>query len=319
MVVVKFYYGADATDHEKYWGTQFPQVLFQVRGLKVYDPRDASQSLSDATTWKWSNTPSLCQAHYMTFSKGMSRPWSTIDLATLKTAADNDDRRIALASGTLEKRYSLDGIVNPNEPSGNVIQNMLTANLGKIIWSNGVYKFLSGVARTPVWTLNDDSARGDMQVRVHRDRAGLLNVVRIIFVSLDREYQTVNGPVLSNATYITADGESHEGTITLPFTNSQTTAQRIARITMEHARKGKQISRREDINALRLESADIVNIEVPHLPVLGGVFELSKINLDHENFEIEIECEEYNTAMFDWLVAYEQPFIIAPVDLAGVN
>lgn len=319
-VVMKCYYGSSADDHNKYWGANAaPKIEFLVRGMKAFDPRDATQNQTDSTTWKWSNSASLCMAHFMTYSRGMNRAWANIDQTYLIASANNDDQGISLANGTVENRYTINGVVNPNDPPGSTLQNMLTANLGDLIWSDGIYRFFSGVPKTAVWTLNDDSARGDMEVRNTRDRASLINTVRTVFASLDREYQTVNGPILNNAGYQTIDGEAHEVTITLPFTSSQTMAQRIAKATMEKSRRGKTITRRESLDALRLECADIINIDVAQLSALGGVFKLNKLNLDHETFEFEITAEEYSTAIYDWTVADEQPFTLAPVTLAGVN
>ncbi len=318
-VVMKCLYGANADDHNKFWGYQFPQFLFQVRGLKVFDPNDATQSVSAPATWKWSDTASLCIAHYMTFARGMGRSWSQLDMASLKQAALDDKWGVAKADGTFEKRYAINGVVDLNTEPATILQSMLTANLGDVIWSNGLYRFSSGVAKTPVWTFTDASARGAMEVRGSRDRASLVNLVRTVFVSPDREYQTVNGPILSNGTYQAADGESHELTITLPFTTSQTCAQRIAKAIMERSRHGKTITRHESIEALKFDAADVVNIQCDTMPVLGGIYKLNVLTLNHETMEFNIEAEEYYAAMYDWTTAEEQPFTIAPAVLAGTN
>ena len=318
-IVLKCYYGSNADDHEKYWGSGAPQFLFQVRGMKVFDPLDAAQSVSDPTSWRWSDNASLCIAHYLTYAKGCGRPWSAIDLDALRVAAAADNESVTLASGEVQARYTINGVVDLSTDPFETVQNMLTANLGRLIWREGVYSILSGVPRDPVWTLGDDSARGDARVRMHRDRAGLINVVRTVFVARDREYQTANGPVLRNATYIAADGEEHEMTLTLPFTDSHTMAQRIGKAVMERSRLGKQVTRSESIDAIRLSAADIVNIEFGFLSVLGGTFEVNACKLNHETFEIEIEAEEYDDSIYDWSTADEQAFVIAPVELAGVN
>lgn len=318
-IVLKCLYGDSADDHEKFWGAGAPQFLFLVNGMKVYDPRDAAQSSADASTWSWSDNPSLCLAHYLTYDKGCRRSWDAINMAALRTAADNDDQSITLASGGYEPRYSLNGVVDLSVDPSETVLNMLTANLGRLVWSEGVYSIHSGVPRDAVWTFNDNSGRGDMVVRTHRDRRGLVNKVRTVFASADREYQTVNGPVLTDADYVDEDGEIHEITITLPFTASHTTAQRIAKATMERSRLGKVTTRRESIDALRCNAADVVNIEVGFLPVLGGTFELNSIKFNHERFEFEIEAEEYSGAIYDWSVDDEQAFTIEPVELAGVN
>lgn len=318
-VVLKCYYGSSADDHEKYWGSGAPQFLFKVRGMKVFDPLDASQSTSDPTTWQWSNNASLCLAHYLTYEKGCNRSWSAIDIDALRVAAAADNESVTLASGGVEARYTINGVVDLSTDPFETVQNMLTANLGRLIWRDGLYAIRSGVPRDAVWTLNDDSARGDAKVRMHRDRAGLINVVRTVFVAKDREYQTANGPVLRNSSYVTADGEEHEMTLTLPFTDSHTMAQRIGKAVMERSRFGKQVTRSESLDALRLSAGDVVNIEFGFLSSLGGTFEINSCKLNHETFEIEIEAEEYSDSIYDWSTADEQAFVIAPVELAGVN
>jgi len=318
-VVMKCYYGSSADDHNKWWGSSFPTFLFLVRGMKALDPRDPTQSVSDPTTWKWTNNASICIAHFLTYARGMNRAWSVVDIDSLKAAANHDDEGISLASGGVERRYSINGVINPNSAPGDILQTMLTANVGDLIWSNGVYKIYSGVAKDPVWTLNDDSARGDMEVRVTRDRASLINLVRTTFYASDREYQSSNGPVIQNAAYAAADGEAHETTLDLPFTSTATMAQRIAKITLERSRYGKQITRRENIQALRLDAADIVNIEVAHLSALGGIFKANSLAFDPDTFEVEIIAEEFNPAIYAWSVADEQPFTLAPATLAGTN
>lgn len=318
-IVLKCYYGSSADDHEKYWGSGAPQFLFLVRGMKVFDPRQPVQSASDASTWQWSENASLCLAHYLTFYKGAARSWDAIDLAALATAANHDDESITLASGGVEKRYTINGVIDLATDPSEIVLNMLSANLGRLVWRNGVYSIYSGVPRDPVWTFNDETARGDMAVRMHRDRKGLVNVVRTVFAAADREYQTVNGPVLRNASYIADDGEIYEITITLPLTAYHTTAQRIAKATMERSRLGRLITRRESIEAMRCSASDVVNIETGFLPVMGGIFELNSLKLDHENFEVEIEAEEYAASVYDWAVSDEQEFSIAPAELAGVN
>lgn len=318
--VLKMYYGANATDHEKFWGNGSPKPYFLVKGMKVYDPRRASHSISDAATWQWSDNASLCLAHYLTFSKGANRAWAQIGIASLSEAAGHDDEQIQLLSGGFENRYTINGVIDTQTEPAQALLDMLTANLGHLIWRGGEYTILSGVGRDAVWTLNDDSARGSMDARYTRPARELVNTVRTVFTSPEREYQTANGPVLRNAAYLAADGEEHAITITLPFTSTHTRAQRIAKATMERARIGKLITRRESIEAIRLSAGDIVNIESAFLASLGMTGELNALRLSPDTLEVEIEAEQYSRSIYDWTAAVdEQAFTMAPVELAGVN
>lgn len=309
-----------AKQHEQYWGSGSPKPYFLVKGMKVYNPRRASHSASDPTTWEWSDNASLCLAHYLTYAKGCNRSWGQIDIDALAAAADDDDEQMFLLDGTYESRYSINGVVDTASEPAQVVLDMLTANLGRLIWRDGVYGLYSGVRRDPVWTLTDDSARGPMDVRYSRPRRELVNLVRTVFTSPEREYQTANGPVLRNDAYVTADGEEHEITITLPYTATHTRAQRIAKATLERARLGKLVTRRESIEALRLSAADVINLQSNFLPSLTMVAEINALKLAADTLEIEIEAEEFSNGIYDWSAADdEQAFTIQPTALEGVS
>lgn len=309
-----------ADDHNRVWTNGTPQPKFLVRGAKVYDPRDPTQSASNSATWKFTDNASLCLAYYLTSTKGCRVEWADIDMDALKTAAAADDQIITLKDGTTERRYTVNGVISMDAEPVMVVQNLLTANLGRLVWRQGAYAILSGVPRSAVWTINDDTARGGMEVRYDRPRRELINTIRTRFIAPDREYQLCDGPILTNSTYLTADGEEHAITIDLPFTSSHTRAQRIAKATLERSRLGRVVSRRESIDAVRLSASDIVNIESGFLGQINGTYEINKVTLQHDTLECEIEAEEYSSSVFDWNAATdEQAFTIAPATLAGVN
>lgn len=318
--VVKFWYGSNADNHEKFWGNQTPEPKFLVRGAKVLDPNDPTQSSADPSTWKWSDTAALCQAFWLTHAKGGKRPWSKIDIEGLKAAAKADATLVPCKGGAMEKRYTVNGVVTLDQEPIDVVQSLLTANLGRLVWRNGKYTILSGVPRTAVWTLNDDSARGALEARYDRPRRELINTMRTRFTAPDREYQVSDGPVLVNSAYLADDGEEHDATIELPFTASHPRAQRIANITLERSRRGRLINRSESIEAIRLSAADVVNFESAFLTMLSGPYELNKAMLSHEALEVEVELEQYDPAIYDWdPETQEQDFSIEPAELAGVN
>lgn len=311
---------ARVDDHNRVWTNATPQPRFLVRGAKVYDPRDPTQILSNTTTWKFSDNASLCLAYYLTSEQGCQVSWSEIDIDALETAADADDQIVTNKDGTTERRYTVNGIVTLDTEPLTVVQNLLTANLGRMAWRQGKYTIISGVPRSAVWTLTDDTARGGMEVRYSRPRRELINTIRTRFIAPDREYQLCDGPVLVNSTYLTADGEEHAVTIDLPYTTSHTRAQRIAKATLERSRLGRVVTRRESIDAVRLSAADVINVSSGFLGQIDGTYELNKITLQHDTLECEIEAEEYSASVYDWNPATdEQSFTIAPATLAGVN
>jgi hypothetical protein len=79
------HYGFDA---EGIWGG-VPQLTVQVRGKKVFDPRDNTQTFGTVSTYKHSDNPALCFLDYITnneYGKGLTE--SQINMSTFSSAAN---------------------------------------------------------------------------------------------------------------------------------------------------------------------------------------------------------------------------------------
>lgn len=82
----------------------FPNFTADVSGLKVYDPRDVSQSESDKSTWKFSTNPSLIFANFETstlYGRGNPVDWDSI----AANADENDDAAIGEKRNTLNVSF----------------------------------------------------------------------------------------------------------------------------------------------------------------------------------------------------------------------
>lgn len=80
-----------------------PAFVAQLRGRKVYDPRDPDQQIDDPATWVWSDNPALCWADFERsplYGRGL-----TVDDTELAACADAADEEVQPGSG--EKRRTL--------------------------------------------------------------------------------------------------------------------------------------------------------------------------------------------------------------------
>ena len=81
-------------DKEGIWGG-VPQLTVQVRGKKVFDPRDSGQTFGDVSTYKYSDNPALCFLNYITdneVGKGLTQ--SQINMSTFTAAANVCDTEV---------------------------------------------------------------------------------------------------------------------------------------------------------------------------------------------------------------------------------
>ncbi len=322
-IVLKFYQPigiADALNVELYGQSRQPTPLLLIKGSKVFDPRDTTQLLADKATWKWSKTPSLCAAHFQTLPAvdgGGGTSWAQIDLGELIEAANADESPVGLKAGGSQKRYTCNGVVALDGTAPDtVVQSLLTANMGQRITSGNIYKFRSGVPREMVWTIDENSCRGDFSFRNGVPRRDKINAVSASFASTEREYQVQETTAIRNLSYISIDDIDLPGAVDLPFTNNAPTAQRIAKILMEKSRVPKTVSRKEDLCAMFFDAGDVINLESEIFPMATGLYEIQEVGQTDNALEYEVTLTGYDPRIYDWNPAVdERDFTLSPAVL----
>ena len=81
-------------DKEGIW-SGVPQLTVQVRGKKVFDPRDSGQTFGTVSTYEYSDNPALCFLDYITnneYGKGLTE--SQINMTTFSSAANVCDTEV---------------------------------------------------------------------------------------------------------------------------------------------------------------------------------------------------------------------------------
>ena len=105
-------------DKEGMWGG-VPQLTVQVRGKKVFDPRDTNQTFGTVSTYKYSDNPALTFLDYITnneYGKGLTQ--SQINMSTFGSAANVCDTEV-------DQPY-FNGSSQPLTWSGNAGDNFIT-------------------------------------------------------------------------------------------------------------------------------------------------------------------------------------------------
>ena len=78
-------------DKEGIW-SGVPQLTVQVKGKKVFDPRDGNQTFGTVSTYEWSDNPALCFLDYITNTEyGKGLPIAKINTSTFSSAANTAD------------------------------------------------------------------------------------------------------------------------------------------------------------------------------------------------------------------------------------
>lgn len=176
-----------------------PTATFDVKGRKVYDPR--------TTLTAWSDNPALCLRDFVTNTDfGLGAPASEIDDALVIAAANVCDELVALAAGGTEKRYTCNGSFQMSEEPGHIIESMLSAMAGDMVYIGGKWKMYAGAYRPPtVAALTDDDFRNNIQTSTKVSRRDLFNSIKGTFVSPSNKWQPSDFPAVARAKFIAED------------------------------------------------------------------------------------------------------------------
>lgn len=336
--VMRYNFGADQDAYTTLWGQkQRPNPIFLVEGIAVpdprrsgcileYDPSDADAVAEAEATWRWSNNAALCQAHYLIQRYGGKIDPRRMDWDKVAEAANWDDGLIGTKAGGFIKRGMIDGLITLNQKPSDVMSSMLSANRGFILESAGRVWVSSSKPRVPVATIHDAILSGGIEYQAAKPKRDLINRLKVRFVAPDREYQTVDGPILARVDYQTADGELLDSVLDLPFTLDTGDAVRpqvLQKAFLETSRLGRRITCVCDVILLAKSADDLVgnavNFSSDLFPLFNGIYFVEKWGFADNFGSIQLSLVEYDKSIETDFVAADdqQDFTLPPLDIAA--
>lgn len=297
-----------------------PDILFELRGKPVYDPRTAQTAWTDSYGKHIGQNAALVIADFMTDSRiGMGIPSDQIDWDSVGDAADICEESVTLADSTTERRYTINGTFDAAQSKRSILEQMVTAMAGGISYSNGKYKLRAGKYTAPVLTLTDDDWVAPLQLQTKTPRQESFNAVRGTYLASDKNYEEREFPVVKNEMYRAEDGEQVIEDIQLPFTVSASTAQRLAKIFLESNRQGITLGGIASLRALQLEVGDTVAVTRARLGWSSKTFMVQEIELVSEQDErnapyigVRLLLSEFASGIFEWANGEETTTDLAP-------
>lgn len=294
--VVRLNYGADANEHNDLWGGSIAPT-YAVKGLKVYDPRDPAQSLSDRSTWVYSDNPALCTAHAMTNAWVASIDEDDMDFASVASAADYCDEEI-IVDGISQKRFVLSGILEAGVPLGRQIEEMLSSFAGAVTYADGKYFIHADAPADPVWTIEDQDMTGSsgFEFRFASPQAKTPNAVKALHYDANDANTQVTTPLYVDEAAVAADGRRRTLSVQLPFTADGNSAQLLAIRAMLKARDGRQLRLPVSDAGLYLRPHDVVTVNSTKAPQLNGDYRVSRV--DAVEVGSVLTMEGYSSAFY---------------------
>ena len=301
-----------------------PQLLWELRGAPVFDPREASHDAADPSTWAWSDNPALIAAQYY---QGWTRAGKTIlgagwdrsriPEADLIAAANECDEEVSLKAGGTEKRYRAGGPLYSSRSHRGNIEKLLLAMDGEVDDTAGEVRILPGVERATVKEIKWDDilSASTLELDPELDPAEGINKVLSRHPDPANQYQVVELPERTSATYVTEDGGA-ELTLDTAFdlVNSSTQGQRLGKRLLERARAQRRLSLTVRLKYIVLEKGDRVTLDATlrerlRLPETQWRVEQRpavSLQRDEQGLQVNLVLREHPDAIGDWTPASDE-------------
>ena len=277
-----------------------PAITFLVRGKNnIYDPRTGTRG--------YSTNSALCAADYLSDPRyGIGAQYgSEIIEPDLIEAANICDELVTLKAGGTEKRYTTNGSFNCDATPYDAILGLTSAMAGCVITQGLYWYFRAGAWRTPeAFTITESDIVGGMTINTLSSRSDIFNTVHGTFINPSNEWQQTDFPEVSVPAYVTADkGEVIVRDVELPWTITQTMAQRISRIMLEEQRRQISITFPVKTSAYQLQPWDNVAVTLARYGWDEKIFRVkdSTLNLgDDGTISVSLSLKEIDANAYAW-------------------
>ena len=318
-------------DGEKFGGG-IPGLSFIVKGKKLYDPRldstvggSGSHRLTDTSTHEWSDNPALAVLDYLTDTTyGLKCTQEEVHLSTnaggFMSAANTCEQSVTLSNNvSTQERFTVNGFTDFSSEGEGILDGLLSSMAGRMTYVNGKFNVFAGAVQTPSLTITDDDILRPVKIATNPNAGNLFNQVKPIYVSAARDYVTQDAPVFSDSTALANDTPSGESSanykkimeLQLPFTVTDSMAQRLGKIALKHQRETTSVVVTTDLKFMRLQPNDWVYLTNERLEYNQKVFEVLSTNMelissetrDQESVQVlatRLELKEINNAVFDF-------------------
>jgi len=119
---------------------------------------------------------------------------NTVGTTFVATAAGTGTGTVSVASALTESRYTVNGTVDTSEKPGNILEALLSAMAGRIVFAGGKWFIQAGAYRTPTVTITESELRGGISIQTKLSRRELVNGVKGVFVSPANNWQADDFP-----------------------------------------------------------------------------------------------------------------------------
>lgn len=199
-----------------------------------------------------------------------------------------------------QPRYTANGVIDTAKAPAQILDQLMTADAGVMVYQQGQYRHYAGAATSPTFALTESDLAGPLQVQPRQAKADLCNAVKGTFVDPAKSWQPSDFPAVLNPLYETQDGgERIYRDVELPFTTDAVMAQRLAKIVLEAMRQGATLRFPCKLwPGIAIAVRDVGTVTLPLLGYAAKEFWCTGWTL--VDGRVDLELREWADEVFDW-------------------
>ena len=296
--------------NEEVYGSRLPRINVVMRGQKVFDPRTSLVA--------YSTNVALAIRDYLTAGVyGYGDDGAVIDDVSFESGADYCDEIVYPFStgGGGQKRFELGGWLDTGRSTRANLADLCTACRGTVINVGGVWKLIirREQSATGLVLTTDNVVEGSWKY-VIPGAADVANRVIVNYIDVDRGYGVDSvqwpEPGMSNPYLDEDNGQLHEISLDLPFTNDRLRAQQIGMVVLRESREGIAVLVQAKEEMFQAEVGDIVDIDHPSPGWSGKPFWAVATNFQPHAGVIDMVLAEYEPSVYVLDEQFPQPTIV---------
>ena len=274
--------GVNPDDLATYLSKNSVTINFGTDDLVLTDfPRDNGYSVHaarDFSQLKYKGSFNATGTFASNYTQG-SIDYSTgeISITTSVALSAPNTNTINISFGDSLVNYTCDGIIDCSETPVTIMEALLSAGVGSLVYTQGKYRLFLARAEVPhAEPITEDDLAGPVTIRVSLPRNERFNAVRGTYINKDQDFVTADFSEVRNPIYKEADkgeddylnaevnGYSYMD-VDFPFTIYKRTAERLAKIILDKSRQSLVVEGTFKPKCIRYSVGDNVLVNFPTL------------------------------------------------------
>ena len=179
------------------------------------------------------------------------------------------------------KRYTCNGIVDTANSKKVNIDNILASMAGKLAYTNGKFVFFGGEYQTPAGTITEDEILSDFSIVAKPPARDIFNKVKGIYSDRNQRFIPSDFEHYAPSQFLTEDdGNVASVDLQLSMVTSLGQAMRLAKITLERARRSRVIKMRCNLSVLKYQVGDTVRVTYSRWGLSAETYEVLEMSID---------------------------------------